>query len=240
VKITWIRPSGLTEFPKATALALLDENLKSLHKAVNCKDYLQDLFWCEYTKREDSQYGFYWKPTLGEPFLTQEWYIVGFTCSNKFALLGKDGTVFSSKNIEGLTKVLHHMEKCLDIPESTVQQTDKDEFFVKFHRKWTEKPTMLSTFLLMCRAGLDYSDEFGDVEKYLLTIGDIDYAKLPFSYSDNAVTYLSSLNGKATLDKLFQGKPNFRLTWESMECIRSVHNYSGFSDYSGGEGIYCK
>jgi len=134
--------------------AMLDHNFKILHTPSTCKDYLQDMFWCEYTKHDADIYGMHWKPGIID--LTQKRF--------RLALFGGDVVLSEIKGY--LQEFLNYFDDAQKIDRSVVMETtDPKILVVEFDREWTLSGPMLSAFTTLIRVSGPYKG--GDPIAYL-------------------------------------------------------------------------
>lgn len=134
---------------------LLDENMKALHSPFQCKDYLQDIFYCEYTNRSGGIWGIHWQPGRVNTNVK--------TFHLALMWLNADMT----QRIKPLKKFIHVFEKSLGIkPKSKIHETDNNGIIVvEFSKEWTNNGPLLSAFTTLLRISGAYSD--GDPLEYL-------------------------------------------------------------------------
>jgi hypothetical protein len=191
---------------------LLDENLKAIHSAFQCKDYLQDIFYCEYTGESAEIWGIYW---------TQNMLNMN-TKRFKMALSG--GKVQLENQVKTMKSFLNFFDVALDIPKTRVYNTDDPKIIVvDFHKSWTENGPLLSAFTTAIRLSGLYKE--GDPIEYLTKIrGYIDSSKRPSDYMDYMLIDIQRL--PVTLGRfaaLLEGKKPEH-SWSDFKDIHAVHD----------------
>lgn len=183
---------------------LLDPQNRALHTPFECKDYLQDMFYCEYTGESGEIYGMDWNP--GTINLLSDTYSLALLWPKKDL----------SQDVTNLQTFLNHFEDALDIPRSEVLNTDsEDTIVVKFSRKWTENGPLLSSLTTIIRIAGEYKGE--DPLEYLKS--------LPSRTKDVRVYMVVDIN-RMNLKRfaaLLQGKKPEH-NWSDFHDMMSVHN----------------
>ena len=186
---------------------LLTSELKVVHSPFECKDYLQDIFYCEHNNKASSIYGLKWKRGMYDVEAERHY----------LALSG--GAVTLNEHAEPLQKFLNAFEEALDIEPTVISLTEDPKFIVlNFSRDWTINGPMLSAYTTLIRISGAYID--GDVMQYLLKIRDNDI-KYP-SYVEVEAGRLRAYN-LPRLAALLEGKrPEHK--WSDLASISSAHN----------------
>ena len=199
---------------------LVNFDMKVVHSPFECKDYLQDIFWCETRKRTSSVYGLSWKPGMFD-ISTPHFYL---------ALSGGSETLDS--RIEPLVKFINAFEEKLEIEPTVGYETENSKKLIvlKFSRDWTINGPMLSAYTTLIRAGGAYED--GDVLQYL-----IDLYQNKLKHPDYVSVERKRLSRNLPkLAALLQGKrPEHK--WEDTDTIGMAHDtgITEFDDFPTAE-----
>lgn len=127
---------------------ITDENYKALHTPTPCKDYLQDIFFTEYTGETSNVYGILWKRGMLD--MSQEFF--------NLAMMGGDYELESK--VSQMEAILQSLDKAQGIPLSTVLPTTNPKIVViKFHKDWTRNGPTLSAYTSMVRISAYYQGE---------------------------------------------------------------------------------
>lgn len=208
-------------------LALLTEDNQVLHTPVMCKDYFQDIFWCEHSGKDDGIYGLKWKS--GSFDVTQE----------RFKILLMGGGVKISETQESLQSFINEFDKAQGFSLSVIHQTgDDEELVVEFSKDWTSSGPLLSALTTIIRLGGAY--ESGDVKEFLSNMhglisdhmeeierGNTPDMKVEPEYAIVEVARL--LRNYEKLLGLLAGK-KIDFGWGNIGSIRSAH-YMGIYEY---------
>lgn len=136
---------------------LLNNKLQGLHTPFMCKDYLQDIFWTEYTKAPAADvYGLTWKRDsleLGDRF--------------PLAILG--GKFIMKNHAPYLLEFLNRFEAPLGITPTTIDTTQYPEVVVCWmDKEWTSNGPLLSSYTSLIRISGAYKG--GDPIAYLKSL----------------------------------------------------------------------
>lgn len=188
---------------------------KVVHSAFECKDYLQDIFWCETMKKSSSLYGLSWKPGM-------------FDITTPFFYLALNGgSEVMNTRIKPLKKFLNAFEEKLGIEPTEIYPTESDKIIVlKFSRDWTFCGQMLSAYTTLIRVAGAYEE--GDVMQYLVQVHDKEIA-VPDYVEIEATRLRKNRYGEGNyynivkLAALYEGiRPTN--TWQETESISGAHN----------------
>lgn len=137
------------------SFVLLNEKFQALHTPFMCKDYLQDMFWAEYTgATEQTVYGLTW----GKGSFSVE--------QDRFPLCVLGGKFKMKERIPYLTELLNRFEAPLGIPLTVIEETQHDHAIVCMMPKaWTTNGPMLSSYTSLIRISGAYKG--GDPIAYL-------------------------------------------------------------------------
>jgi hypothetical protein len=200
-------------------LALLDGDNRTLHTPFECKDYLQDIFFSEYTGKEISVYGLKWKQgilNLDQPTF-------------KLALFG--GEELLEKHAKDLETFLNFFDSSQKMLESKVFTTDDPHnIVVEFDKKWTSSGPLLSAYTTLIRVAGAYSG--GDPVEYLKAMNKIreEKKKIKPEYSFVDVHRLGTTMRK--LFALLKGEV-FDYPWSKIASGGIAHNTGivGYADF---------
>lgn len=199
---------------------LLDENNKALHSPFECKDYLQDIFYCEYTGNSHEIWGLLWKKGMLNTDVE----------TFKMALLGGRETL--KGRIPHLKSFLNQLEDAQGIPHTEVYETPNEKHIVvEFSKKWTESGPLLSAYTTAIRLAGTY--EGGDIIEYLQNLWKLFKTGKEDVFPRYMRVDVERLNlsiGK--LAALLQGK-QVECCWEDFTDIEVVHDTGiiGYSDF---------
>lgn len=119
---------------------LLDQKLRAMHTPFTCKDYINDILYCENTGKEADVHGLHWK--RGTFDLTPDFYYM--------AMLGggfKMETIY--KELEDL---LNKFDEAQKFNFSEVYRTDNPEIVViRFDKRWAECTPLISAYTSVIR-----------------------------------------------------------------------------------------
>lgn len=192
---------------------LLNPELRVVHSPFECKDYLQDIFWCEHNKKSSSIYGLKWKHGMYDvnaPF---------------FYMALSGGSEILEHRAEKLEAFLNLFEEPLGIEPSEVYPTDNNKVIVvKFSNAWTINGPMLSAYTTLIRIAGVYEE--GDPMQYIMKVKDNDlkqpnYMEVERYRLSNTITKLAAL--------LEGRRPECK--WSDITDIGSVHN-TGIMNFS--------
>lgn len=200
---------------------LLDKNNRALHSPFECKDYLQDIFYCEITGKPSKIYGIDWHQGMLD--INVETF--------RLALSG--GKVTLDGRVEMLQNFLNLFEIQLGISPSKVSKTDDPKIIVvDFSKEWTSNGPLLSAFTTLIRLSGTYDG--GNPIEYLSSL--LQYkvpANRPQGFPDYMLVDIKRLDN--TLPKfaaLMEGKrPEHQ--WTDFKSIMFVHDTGvvGFKNF---------
>jgi hypothetical protein len=194
---------------------LLTPDYRVVHSPFECKDYLQDIFYCEHNGRTSSIWGLRWKPGM---------YDVN---ADRFNMALSGGKVMLEKHAKPLQKFLNAFEEALDIEPTTVSNTDDPKFIVlNFSRDWTINGPMLSAYTTLIRIAGAYKK--GDVMQYLLKLRDGDIKHPDYVEIEKERMIKGNL---PKLAALMEGKRPER-RWSDLDSIGMAHN-EGITEFEG-------
>lgn len=189
--------------------SLLDPKYVAYHAPVQCKDFLSDAFWSEYTRTEIVDvYGFSWKPGTLSPFPAPVYRL---------------GIIYKEQDMQAwvgpLAAFLNEWERRLGFAASEVDPANGGKATaITFSCEWTRMPILLSAFLCFVRLGVTYDPR--------MSLGDyLENAKTSLTGVD--LDYLRAPQAVPRVQRLLRGDSNFRQTWTQYTDVYTVHGYSG-------------
>lgn len=198
---------------------LIDKNNKALHTPFECKDYLQDIFYCEYVKKNSNIYGISWKPGMLD--IDVEYFRV--------VLMG--GREELEGKIPALQKFINVFDSAQGIPLSKVYPTTNPKnIVVEFHKLWTENGPKLSAYMTLLRLWGAYTEEEDVLEYLKKIIKELRYDKFSgplFMRKD--IYNLSIENRLGRLAALLAGV-KVQHNWSDFSSIEEVHD-TGLMEY---------
>ena len=191
-----------------TFSSLSPKRLVAQHAPVNCKDFLTDVWWSEYTGRPSGKiYGFSWNPGT-----------LPVTDPVRRIALCYTGDITSYK--DGLGKLLREFDVAQGASPSEIRVANKGAvLIVSFDPFWTSRPYLISAYTSLMRMGFGYADE--GVAKYLKQnkfLCEIDRSR---SYHITP-RLLAMLNGRA-----------WPQTYHQFPTAYLAHNGGGILSWTG-------
>lgn len=201
-----------------------DNNVFNIrHKLARCKDYIQDIYWSEYTKKDvNDQYGFYWKHDNNDKIIDKDFVDVLLVPDKGYSLKDKS---------DNIIKMLNILENELNIPNSTItfSSTDDKDIIITYNNKWAEKPYLISLYFLLLRASLYFKGEnLNDVFEYLIEISKTNINK----FYSSTVSQLNSIIKQDKLKTIFIDKILPDNNYKDSLDQGHAHNYSGIMNVS--------
>lgn len=210
-----------------TEYCLLDDDYNAIHPQVRCKDYLQDLFWLfrnTTTPKEEKReviYGFTAANYTKYPLVNKDFYKVGIRFRKR---ANDEFEIITNELVEFVRTHLNRLEDAFGFPKSTVF-LDKSELILvfEFSSKWTDKPYLLSFYLLLIRALFRDNNltDTKDMLKYIL-----DYPK---KHAGETAGFLNK--SQYLIEKMFN-KDFPDQTWDEYDNVKKIHDTSGVVSYS--------
>lgn len=190
---------------------LLDENLRAVHSPFMCKDYLQDIFYCEYTGNSAGIWGINWKPGMLNINV------------DYFHMVLHGGSIEMRSKIPTLLSFVNQFELAQGIPLTEIEETEDDKMIViKFSKQWTQNGPLLSAYTTLLRIGGTYSLEETPIEYLQRLLKEYKQTPVPFhQYMLHDVQRLPSFLEK--LNALLYGQ-KVEHDWKSFSSIGLVHN----------------
>lgn len=120
--------------------ALLGTENQLLHTATPCKDYFQDIFWCENNQKSSEVHGMHWKPGMLD------------ISAPTFRIILMGGAVEMKSRIPGMQEFVNHFDNAQGFPLSVFDETENEKHIVvTFSREWTRNGPLLSAFTSLLR-----------------------------------------------------------------------------------------
>lgn len=189
------------------------KNFETVQPISPCKDYLNDVVWCEHLKSEMTAYGF-------------KYAYKGIFNRTKFAYIAikilpyMSGDKYNDfdtheknlkDNINNLLRFINHFDGIFGLQKTEVLDADNGMFVLKFDKGWARYTYTISLFSLLVRLGQFYKD--GDPMLFIKNFKD---------FSQDVYLVQATY---AKIDKLVKLKsfPEFDLN--SLNAGTSVHNF---------------
>jgi len=188
------------------SFALLNNDNVYLHTPFYCKDYIQDIFWSEYTKKEGTQYGLTWKPEM----LNID--------TDYFSLCIDGGKETMRDRIPFMKELISYFDLAQGFKPTEVMETNNNNrIIVRFSKEWTSSGPLISALTTLIRISGVY--EGGKPDKYLGDLTDKTIQKFP-SYMNVEVGRLSS-----TYTKLLYllGGGRIEYSWDKLSNMGLAH-----------------
>lgn len=226
VKVDYPNKTQLGQLHTKVNLVLLDDNYKTLHQPVYCKDYFNEVFATELDKKKRTQYGF-----VSEKFpidvMTRETF--------KFGLLSdsKDGNnklinVFEGDQyVKGLLTLLNEIEINRGFNLTTIEDTTEPNVKVLHSdTKWMDTAVYFSFYTLMIRMAYNY-DGTMTYPDFLAAFKSIDSSK-----KINGGEHYAFASAIPFLIYLYEGG-KVNQPWSSLLELNSstLHNSSGLCTF---------
>jgi hypothetical protein len=190
-------------------MAILTDDNQLLHSPVTCKDYLQDMLWCENMKKNGSVYGLIWEPGFFD--ITKPRF--------RLAILGGDFEMRS--RVPFLQEFLNYFDDAQGIERSIVTETDKDnQLVIEFDNAWTLCGPMMSAFTTLVRISGAYMG--GDPMDFLKEMDKLRQNNKHVIPAYSNVDVYRLVNTLKKLAALLAGKKAF-LPWDKIDSANSAH-----------------
>lgn len=157
VKIDYPNKTQLGQLHTKVNLVLLDDNYKTLHQPVYCKDYFNEVFTTEIDSKIRKQYGF-----VSQKFpidvMNRETFKFGLLSDTKDSN-GKSINVFEGDQyVKGLLTLLNEIEINRGFKLTTIEDTTEPTVKVLHSdTKWMETAVYFSFYTLMIRVAYNYT-----------------------------------------------------------------------------------
>lgn len=219
---------------KGLSYQFVDDNYNSIQPngAVCCKDFLQDIVFCE---------------EILFPAMTIYNYTYTFTGKLKEQvklILALDYGFTDSKlvdNMINLQTFLNIYEEEIGFDKSIITLDDnKTIAFCHFSKQWIQSPVLLSLYLLLVRAGVKYNKSIS-IYEYLATMKSdeienddrftfLQNNKRVITFMQNIKKYILDFPTWVTLSEFKKGNNNYTIQTE----LNYIVHYSGMMSYIHG------
>lgn len=136
---------------------LNDEGTKAITPPINCKDFITDLWWSEYTGQNISIYNF--RHTPGTVSTAKKRHFIALTLSEQDL----------SPAAQRLQTLLNEVElQWLGAPSSVVSVVNGTALRIEYDHRWTKAPVLVSLFTTLLRIGILY--EGGSLLSFVKTL----------------------------------------------------------------------
>jgi hypothetical protein len=202
---------------------LIDEQNRALHSPFECKDYLQDMFYCEYEKKAAGIWGIHWKPGMINMDV------------EKFRVVLMGGGEILEPRIAHLKEFLNAFDTALGFELSEVYPTKSSErIVVEFDKRWTQNGPLLSAYMTLLRLYGLY--EGGDVREYLKKLELTSTKNASPNFMQKDVSNMIAYHGASRYAALLDGKiPESK--WSDFNNMTEVHDTGvfGFKNFPTSE-----
>jgi hypothetical protein len=200
-------------------LCLLTTDNQLLHTVFMCKDYFQDMFWCEHNNVEGEVYGLTWKPGMLDKDAK----------TFRIALFG--GGIELEYKAELIQKFINFFDDAQGFMPTTISLTDNTQvIIVEFDGQWTKSGPLLSSLTTLMRISGAYQGE--EPIAYLKSLLDIVKKGNNVSplYSNTDAYRLPTILPK--LNALLKGM-KVTLPWSAIQSAGYAHGTGivGWKDY---------
>lgn len=201
-----------------------DGQFKGMHPPVRCKDYYQDIFWSQRSRKPFHIYCFDWTPnTVLDKQIADGTLLM--------ALRYEDGTGMKELKQfkDGLQNFLNAWEAVLGYKASTVEVSDDGlSLLIAFGPQWIEKPVSVSLFTLLLRVGIGYGGQpIMEFMSHVAKNGNV-WGKNDGSYIQGSLPKLESI----LAEKSISWPQQFE---DYAACTTSLHSCSGILSYTPPE-----
>lgn len=196
-------------------MALLNKNFKVVHTPYECKDFLQDTFWCEYSEKKASIYGMNWIPGSIDKD------------ASKFLMYYHGGPEILIDKEDNMQSFINQIEDIQHIPHSIVMPTTDDKVMVvEFDHEWSTLPSFLSAYMTLFRLGGGYTG--GDIKAYIDVAMELGSNITPKFSSKDAknLAHDECEGGKAYYKKALAILKGMRpkMTWADITSVHTSHH----------------
>lgn len=178
------------------------------HPLARCKDYVQDIYWSEITKRDvNNQYGFYWKHDNNNKISQQEFVNLLLVPDVNFTLRDKQVNMVNMLNI---------LEKELNIPLTISMNVSNntEDIIITYSNEWSKKPYLISLYFLLLRCSLYFTGE---------TLNDV------FTYINDAIKNNKNNLYSSTINQLNAILKQNKLQTIFVDKVLPDNNYSDYT-----------
>lgn len=223
VNVKWVEVNKYLNqvFTKGIQYAFLTRKFEQINHFAYCKDYLQDIVYCNIHKSKFNLYGmqYDYDKDLKLPYNT----LLAIRSLKKNKILCK-------KNVDNLLSFLNDIETKLKFRKTRLIlcnniQQNYDCIILDGSAKWKFSPPLISLYSLLIRIGVDYNNQ-GPIE-YLNLIKNTK-SKFIFNRDqvliDKIIPLLNSLFNNGIMSYFYKAKIE---NYPKSDNIYDVHNSSG-------------
>lgn len=158
--------------------AIDDDNFETVSPISTCKDYLNDVVYCEHVDTRVTVYGLTYEK-VGLFGKSNKGYLAIKMCTpvnqennESYKKLLETDSARLEKNYKNIQKLLNWIEDRLSVEKTQIEKANDGMFLVIFDKYWYENTYLISLFALLLRMGQFYN-------------GDMDEQKFINSYKEN-------------------------------------------------------
>lgn len=145
-------------------LKKIDNNTyETVQPISTCKDYLNDVVYCEFLKGSVAVYGLSYKYTScldGD----EAYMAIKMLASGTLAPLEKDVNRLN-ENYKNVQAVLNWIESIIQVPTTKIESLKDNTYLVTFSKFWSENTYKISLFALLLRISQHFNGK--DVKEFL-------------------------------------------------------------------------
>lgn len=216
INVTPLFPMKYIQEPNYDFEFTILEEDRFLTTPYTCKDYMQDVFWSEFSGKSGSVWGLNWKP--GQFDVNKDRF--------RMAVLG--GQVSLKDTVKQLQKFINAFDKAQGFNPTKVLETDDEKMIViDFSSEWATSAPLVSTLTTLVRIAGVYKT--GNVEKYLEELHKNGTSDLP-NYMHKEHERLESTLPR--MKALLNGD-KVEYAWNKISSMPLSHNCGivGYSNY---------
>jgi hypothetical protein len=192
-------------------LALCNNKYQILHTMFQCKDYFQDILWCEYNKKSEHVYGLKWEP--GNLNINDDTF--------RLVLLYREESM--EERAPFIQQLVNYFDAAQGFrPTKVLPTDDPSTIVVEFDSAWTKSGPLISAFTTIVRISGLYKGE--DPIEYFKSM--LSLTRSQFSWKVGKYSRVDSVRLPTTLPKLaalLAGK-TVDLPWTSFPTANYAHS----------------
>jgi len=194
--------------------SVLDDEGNIIMRLFQCKDYIQDLYWAEYFKKDIIKYGLRYDGVNLNNLLNKG--------TIKLLVTSKDGIDYKPV-IDNIIRALNLVESRFDIEKSTyeVSETDDKDVVIFFNEGWFKMPYMISLFMLLVKTTKDFTGD--TIESLIEYFTKNDTKLLGNNYSQQIMFF----NKHNILQQLIIDLEFPEDNWENYKTVDDCHDDCG-------------
>lgn len=202
--------------PKEVQFAFIDDKTgKTITPFCMCKDFFNDMFWCNKLKKNISIFGFKWTANQDKGVLNRG--ILSLTMRLRDRNNKEKFFEIAEGELKGIKSILNKFEQANGFNKSNVDYADdKNYLVVSFDKAWSNAPYLISAFLFLIRLGLTYDAKSDVIEWFKVTSKKF--------ISPNDAVYFK--NSEIKIKDLLNGKIDKKQSYE-MYDEGTIHSSSG-------------